>query len=1033
MKAQFQLWITLLVVSFSPHLHAQQQVASGVSHSTPAQGLERSSGKAARLKVSVSMTVKVDGKAAGTMTLPPGTVVTIAERKDHQVHIRWKNLDNWVDLAVLELTEQLESSKPAATTVSAAPAPEAKGGTTFTGGSTLADWDFSKARKSKDSITVPNEPDLFGGSLVGEGPDWANVVVDEKAPNGRAVRFDGTANQKLSSKASIDIEKGAEVQIEIDLNPSEANRSTVRILRFANSFELRLLSESRTLQFLVWNEANKYSKVDTQLTFDAWNNVKAAYKEGLLEITVNGETVRKNLPSDIIMRAGSAKALVTHSFENQAFSGSIGKIRVTTRSAASPALPAAEAGPAPPASQSFTDQEAGAPPPALAEPSVARSTHSGLGDLSEEVMIWDFSKARASASKISVSGTKGLEASTKGAKLKDWASLEDDRSAPGGRSLRLYGGTEQALGSLDEFNWAEGQPIRIEMGMNPSSSMDGPVPVLRCAVFAVDYMADRRSVSFIVYHKNGYTIATAPAAPDTWHNIVAECRDGALELSVDGQTTRTELPAGVVMKAGEGRSFFAFPRNGKSFQGSISRVGFFTKGAESKAERNRQEPSGSAILGPPSSQGSTPGVPRELVGPWKTGTHATAHTYDFKSSGEVIRSFPIWSGSRSQSVDDAEIELQEWQAFQKDGKIVVCPKRPYATYKEWFEIPIPFDPLKPSALFYRVTEGGLTETTFVLTKPATSSAGMTSSGNQDSSSPTGKEQSHNSASGAVQRSQSQRDAVATSLHTLLPITVSGQVLEVTRLGKGPIGVIFFGHSGSQEMVATLLKDEKWFGDLLPDQCSFFLWSYPDAPPFDKVNETIKTYRGGDQSVRLPLPGIAESVVSQIRKATGIEKFLIVGNSLGAGLVLWDYPKLVNDPALSFLLISPTEAFLPEVGGIPTLERTMLLAAKGWMNQDGQMRTDSFLKGEEAWDWVAQYRDDEVGDLITSSVPDAPVQEKTLPNGNVTRVRMLPRQDFKMGHKTIGGDINAELLGKLIRVNLGLSPKESLAEPPKQTE
>jgi TPR repeat protein/pimeloyl-ACP methyl ester carboxylesterase len=252
----------------------------------------------------------------------------------------------------------------------------------------------------------------------------------------------------------------------------------------------------------------------------------------------------------------------------------------------------------------------------------------------------------------------------------------------------------------------------------------------------------------------------------------------------------------------------------------------------------------------------------------------------------------------------------------------------------------------------------------------------------------------------------------------LTISVTGSEIPVVCRGSGPLGVIFFGHSGSQEMVETLLREEKWFGDLLPDQCSFFLWSYPDGPPFDKVSETISAYRGGDHSVRLPLPDIAESVVSQIQKATGIDRFLIVGNSLGAGIVLWDYEKLVKDPALSFLLISPTEAFLPEPSQIPPIQRTMILAAKGWMNDGGLMRTDPFLRGEEAWDWVAQYRDDETGDLISDS----------LANGNSGG----RSREFDMGHKIIGGDINAELLGKLIRVNLGLSPKEILAEPPLQT-
>ena len=134
------------------------------------------------------------------------------------------------------------------------------------------------------------------------------------------------------------------------------------------------------------------------------------------------------------------------------------------------------------------------------------------------------------------------------------------------------------------------------------------------------------------------------------------------------------------------------------------------------------------------------------------------------------------------------------------------------------------------------------------------------------------------------------------------ITVAGSEVTVKRFGRGPRGIILFGHSGSREMKQTVERGIDRFGDLLPEKCSIFLWDYPDASPFDKVQTTIEQYRQEIDSVpgirmcqypqsvktHLELSNIAAGVVEAVRKATGIKHFLLVGNSLGAGIILWDY-------------------------------------------------------------------------------------------------------------------------------------------------
>lgn len=184
-------------------------------------------------------------------------------------------------------------------------------------------------------------------------------------------------------------------------------------------------------------------------------------------------------------------------------------------------------------------------------------------------------------------------------------------------------------------------------------------------------------------------------------------------------------------------------------------------------------------------------------------------------------------------------------------------------------------------------------------------------------------------------------------------------------------------------------------------------------------------RGDKKKIRLNFHGIASGVVAQIREEAGLSEWLLVGNSMGAGIILWDYDDLVRDPRTSFLLVSPSEPFMPPVSGLGKLERTMLLSAKGWKNGDKQQRTDMFLKGVEAWDWVASNLGMKAVDRLNEASAYEP--EKILRRVGCVKYTEGKRTDFSFGHKIIGQDINNELLAKMIRVKLGLADYGILAQ------
>lgn len=177
-------------------------------------------------------------------------------------------------------------------------------------------------------------------------------------------------------------------------------------------------------------------------------------------------------------------------------------------------------------------------------------------------------------------------------------------------------------------------------------------------------------------------------------------------------------------------------------------------------------------------------------------------------------------------------------------------------------------------------------------------------------------------------------ASARSAATLsFSISVQGQSVLVERWGTGPTALVFFSHSG--DLAADLKQNEQIFPALLGEQYSLFLWKYPDAGPFSNVQNAINKWLTarfiGDPPFtladRVHFPGVASSVVSQIRTQPAnqdIQDFCLVGNSLGAGVILSDYEALSADPKVRFVLVSPSELFLP--ASLPDLLARTVMAA-----------------------------------------------------------------------------------------------------------
>lgn len=170
----------------------------------------------------------------------------------------------------------------------------------------------------------------------------------------------------------------------------------------------------------------------------------------------------------------------------------------------------------------------------------------------------------------------------------------------------------------------------------------------------------------------------------------------------------------------------------------------------------------------------------------------------------------------------------------------------------------------------------------------------------------------------------------------------GESVLVRRWGTGAKSAIFFSHTGS--LAGAFGSNALLVDSLASRGYSVFVWDYPTALRTRALNAL-----GAWHANMLPVEGrpifrgVASSMLAQIRAATGLENFVLIGNSLGAGVVLSDYDILVQEPRCQMLMISPTEPFIPP-NLPPVLQKSSMVS---------DAFNDGFLRRQEEKEFCAR--------------------------------------------------------------------------------
>lgn len=184
-----------------------------------------------------------------------------------------------------------------------------------------------------------------------------------------------------------------------------------------------------------------------------------------------------------------------------------------------------------------------------------------------------------------------------------------------------------------------------------------------------------------------------------------------------------------------------------------------------------------------------------------------------------------------------------------------------------------------------------------------------------------------------------------SLTTTFSFPVDGEMTKFTRWGSGDKLIVFFNNNGEGEgpdgkfdsMPKEIEGQLQAYTTLLDEGYSLVVWDYPRTPRLAR--------EVGEMNKKPDLAGIAATVVEGIRKETGASEMLLVGNSMGAGVVLWDLDKIASIDGVRTLLISPTEFFMPSIDHLgDRMSNTTLIA----------IEPDPFLRSPEIMAWAAKH-------------------------------------------------------------------------------
>ncbi|MBE2180288.1 MAG: hypothetical protein IAE97_07435 [Chthoniobacterales bacterium] len=197
------------------------------------------------------------------------------------------------------------------------------------------------------------------------------------------------------------------------------------------------------------------------------------------------------------------------------------------------------------------------------------------------------------------------------------------------------------------------------------------------------------------------------------------------------------------------------------------------------------------------------------------------------------------------------------------------------------------------------------------------------------------------------------------------LPVAGENAQFIRWGSGDKAIVFFtqtpkwtetrsvGRDGEKkgfvkrfnESPSAIASQIDAYAPWLENGYSVIAWDYPRDPQRDnrKEGEIDEAQLHPDHS------GAAKSMIEALREKAGLTELILIGNTDGAELLLWDLAALEGDQEAKVILVAPKFHHLPDISKLPDQAKAVIID-----NTDSMYYTQHH---PEAGAWVKAHRSD----------------------------------------------------------------------------
>lgn len=125
----------------------------------------------------------------------------------------------------------------------------------------------------------------------------ARVDSEPAGSDSKALIFDGTQTSAVATTGPVNL--GGTAEFSLIFKPSASGTQMQTILKTNETYEIRLIGQSKRVDFIISLPDKKYTLVHLPCKPEVWNTLRARLQEGRLTLQVNDDEVTGAIPAGL--------------------------------------------------------------------------------------------------------------------------------------------------------------------------------------------------------------------------------------------------------------------------------------------------------------------------------------------------------------------------------------------------------------------------------------------------------------------------------------------------------------------------------------------------------------------------------------------------------------------------------------------------------------------------------------------------------------------------------------------------------------